>query len=198
MLLALALLPSGCSTAPHENRTIQVVFLDPKGAPPPTAEEIHDQRIRSFLDQAHFVGTVGISSDSHHFSTTDTVPIRLPGFQLRDEPFVDEMMRLDQLVMQQPPPIHQQLPPAPSRLAAGPPFAPDRQFDFMTRLPGCAEPMRLMGSLTGMGKRRLANLMMPERKMAVVLSIDGADFALGDLRDGSGFLSGLLGLVVCS
>jgi hypothetical protein len=55
-----------------------------------------------------------------------------------------------------------------------------------------------MGSMKGFGSRRLANLMMPERKMAVVLSIDEAGFDLGDLRDGSGFLPGLLGLVACS
>jgi hypothetical protein len=203
-LLALALLIGGCSTAPRENRNIHVRFVDPKDAPPPTAEELHDQRIRSFVDQAHFVGTFGFSSDPHHFSTTDTVPIRWtghkepPGSQLRDQPLVEEFMRLDQLVMQHPPPMQEKRPPPLSDLSNGPLFSPGRQFDFMAELPGCVAPTRVMGSLTGAGTRRIANMMMPERKMAVVLAIDDADFVLGDLRDGSGFLPGLLGLVACA
>ena len=203
VLSALTLLTTSCATASHPEQRVEIQLLDAKDAAPPTPEERHEGRIRDFLNEAKFVGTVGVSSDPQHFSTTDTVPVQRktrnePGSFLRDQSFVGEILRLDQELMEGdlPLPATPSIPPV--RLAEGPMFGPDRQFDFTIRLSGCPEPTRLIGSISGFGSRRLANLMMPERKIAVVLSIEDAEFDLGNLCAGTGFIPGFLDLVSCT
>ena len=204
VLTALTLLTTSCATASHPEQTVEIQLLDAKDGPPPTAEELHEGRIRAFLNEAKFVGTVGVSSDPQHFSTTDTIPIPRktrndpPGSSLRDAPFVGEILRVDQELMKGDLPLPATPSIPPDRLAEGPVFGPDRQFDFTMRFSGCEAPTRLMGSVSGLGSRRLVNLMMPERKIAVVLSVEDAEFDLGNLRSGTGFIHDFLDLVACT
>jgi hypothetical protein len=115
----------------------------------------------------------------------------------RDQPLVGEIMRLDQQLMAQGHSIFAGSAVPLQRLDA--PFVgTDRQFDFTAQLAGCAEPMRITGSVAGRGRRQLLNLMLPERKISVVLSIDDENFDAGNLEQGTGFLPKLLSLVACS
>jgi hypothetical protein len=201
-LLAVVAAIAASTPAAPQTQTINLIWLPPGTALPKTPDDVLEERVGHFVAAAKFRGIVGLSVSPDRYSTNDTVPVTISemkgpiGSALREEPFVGEVMRLDQELMAE----SQAKDAVPGKRLGRVDeayFGSNRQFDFVGHLPRCAQPVRMRGSVGGRGPRQLVNLMLPERKIALVLWIEDPKFDAGNLDDETGFLPGILSLVAC-
>lgn len=71
------------------------------------------------------------------------------------------------------------------------------QWVFSVPLQGCPESVKIVERRGAIGNMQVRNFMLPEKKVAAAVFVEGADFDFGEVWQGSGFSYDLLSLAAC-
>ncbi len=71
------------------------------------------------------------------------------------------------------------------------------QWVFSVPLEGCDAPVKIVERRGGIGKMQVRNFILPEKKVAAAVFVEGPNFDFGEVWQGSGFSYDMLSMAAC-